>query len=145
MHRSIPALLFAFTVLSAALPSVSAQAGPLEPFLQKKTFPECHEVKVLGDIVERFNWAEEETWKRGIYMSDLDDVRARLLQDDVDRLVPRRYCRATATLTSGHHRTVFYLIEGGGGFSGNSFNVEFCVEGLDPWRVHDGSCRALRY
>ncbi len=140
MHRLIPALLLVTGFLSAP-----AQAGLLEPLLQKKTFPQCHETKVLGKIVERFNWAEEETWHRGIYMSDIDDVRPRLLLDSEHRLVPRRYCRATATLTSGHHRTVFYLIEAGGGFAGNSFNLEFCVEGLDRWRIHDGSCRALRY
>ncbi len=140
MLRLLPALLFIFGVFAS-----SAQAGPLELLLQKTTFPQCHETKVLGKIVERFNWAEEETWHRGIYMSDLADVRPRLVRDAEHRLVPRRYCRATATLTSGHHRTVFYLIEGGGGFAGNGFNLEFCVEGLDPWRVHNGSCRTLRY
>ncbi len=144
MTRSIAPML-ALILFVSGFVTLPAQAGLLEPLLQKKTFPQCHEVKVLGNIVERFNWAEEETWKRGIYMRDIDNVRPRLLRDHPDRLVPRRYCRATATLTNGHHRTVFYLIEGGGGFAGNSFNLEFCVEGLDPWRVHDGSCRALRY
>lgn len=145
MYRMISALLLAFGLLASGFVPLPAQAGPLELFLQKKTFPECHEIKVLGNIVERFNWAEEETWKRGVYMSDIDNVRPRLLRDSEHRQVPRRYCRATATLTNGHHRTVFYLIEGGGGFAGNGFNLEFCVEGLDRWRVHNGSCRTLRY
>ena len=121
-----------------------ASAGPLD-LLVKPSFPQCHDVKVLGKIVERFNWAEENTWKRGFFLQDIERIRERVVQNHPDRLIPRRYCRAHARLTNGRHPTLFYLIEGGQGFAGNSFNVEFCLNGYDRWNEYNGSCRTLNF
>lgn len=149
-------------VIAAVLASSStASAGLLDPLLQHRSFPQCHDTKVLGKIVERFNWAEDNTWHRGFYLMDIDRIRERTVLGHGygepthaegydappahERLIPRRYCRAHALLTNGRHPTLFYLIEGGQGFAGNGFNVEFCINGLDPWREYDGSCRVLRH
>lgn len=120
-------------------------AGVLGLVLQHKTFPECHDVKVLGSMIERFNWAEEKTWKRGIYLTDIERVRTRLEEGTSRYQIPRRYCRAHARLSNGRHPTMWYLIEGGQGFAGNGFHVRFCVNGFDRWNENDGSCRLLRY
>lgn len=58
--------------------------------------------------------------------------------------IARRYCRATARLSDGRDRTVWYLIEYGQGFAGIGDNVEFCVSGFDRWNVYDSNCRVLR-
>lgn len=58
--------------------------------------------------------------------------------------IERRYCAATALLSSGDNRPVWYLIEYGQGFAGIGDNVEFCVSGFDRWNVYDGACRVLR-
>ncbi len=128
-------------VLGAPAPT---SAGPLD-LLVSPSFPQCHDEKVLGKIVKRFNWAEDYNWKRGFYLKDIERVRERVVQDGEHRLIPRRYCRAHAQLTNGRHPTLYYLIEGGQGFAGNSFNVEFCLGGYDRWNEYDGSCRVLRY
>jgi len=40
---------------------------------------------------------------------------------------------------------LYYMVEFGQGFTGiGGFNVEFCVEGFDKWRIQDGNCRAVR-
>lgn len=148
-------------LLAVACGTATSRAGLLEPLLRHRSFPQCHDVKVLGMIIERFNWAEENTWHRGFYLADIERIRESSVRGDGfgnksalegydaqpadERLIPRRYCRGHARLTNGRHPTVFYLIEGGQGFAGNSFNVEFCVNGLDPWREYDGSCRVLRH
>ncbi|MEL6505355.1 MAG: hypothetical protein AAFO61_01615 [Pseudomonadota bacterium] len=137
--------LFLTCLLLAFAAASPAKAALLDSVLQHKTFPLCHDKKVLGSIVERFNWAEKNTWHRGFTMSDVTRVRERLVRDNPEFLIPRRYCRAHSHLTNGTHPTVFYMIEGGQGFAGNGFHVVFCVGGLDPWRENNGSCRLLRY
>lgn len=56
----------------------------------------------------------------------------------------RRYCRARAHFSDNRHRTLYYFIEESTGFVGVKWNVEFCVIGMDPWRVYDGRCRVAR-
>ena len=138
------------TVIFAALSHAqlfcgAASAALLDPHIQTTSFPQCHDIEVLGMIVERFNRAEENTWHRGFYLKDIERVRQRIVQGTHVSQIPRRYCRAHARLTNGRHPTLFYLIEGGQGFAGNKFNVEFCLGGLDRWNEYDGSCRAFRY
>ncbi len=123
--------------------SAPALAGIIDPHIISKSFPDCHDERVLTKIIKRFNWAEDNTFQRGFYLDFIERTRERVVQSSTQ--IPRRYCRGHARLTNGRHPTVFYLIEGGQGFAGNSFNVEFCLNGLDPMREHDGSCRVLRY
>ena len=134
----------AFLLLASILVTPVVVAGPLD-LLVRPTFPQCQDIKVLGKIVERFNWAEKNTWNRGFFLQDIERVRERVVQNNSQSLIPRRYCRAHARLTNGRHPVLFFLIEGGQGFAGNSFNVEFCLNGYDRWNEYDGSCRALNY
>ena len=122
-----------------------AQAGLLEPHLNLKTFPQCHDEKVVKRIIRRFNWAEKHTWQRGFGLDQVTNIRESSLNEYGISPIPRRYCRGHAHLSNGRHPTVFFLIEGGQGFAGNGFRVEYCVNGLDPWREFDGSCRVLRH
>lgn len=147
MVTKIKAVILAISLALASVVPIAgtAQAAVLDQFLQHKTFPECHDVKVLGSMIERFNWAEEKTWHRGIYLTDIQRVETRLEEGTNRYQIPRRYCRGHARLSNGRHPTVWYLIEGGQGFAGNKFHVRFCVNGFDRWNENDGSCRLLRY
>lgn len=138
-------LAAAMAVSALVLPSVPASAALLDLVIQHKTFPECHDDKVLKTIIKRFNYAERKTWNRGFTLDEIERTRESLGQSTYESPIPRRYCRGHALLSNGRHPTVFYLIEGGQGFAGNSFNVEFCISGLDEWNDYDGSCRAIRY
>ncbi|MCC6203971.1 MAG: hypothetical protein IT533_03200 [Hyphomicrobiales bacterium] len=60
-----------------------------------------------------------------------------------DHPIARRYCGATALLSDGRKKDVWYLIEDGMGLAGIGQNVEFCVAGFDRWMVYNGRCRVL--
>jgi len=61
-----------------------------------------------------------------------------------ERPIAKRYCGATASLSDGNRREVWYLIEDRMGFVGVGDGVEFCVSGFDRWHVYNGHCRVLR-
>jgi hypothetical protein len=58
--------------------------------------------------------------------------------------IARRYCGATAEMSDGRMREVWYLIEDRMGFVGVGDGVEWCVSGFDRWKVYNGHCRVLR-
>lgn len=59
--------------------------------------------------------------------------------------ITRHYCNATAVMNDGSRHSAWYVVEDGQGFAGVAgMNVEFCVDGFDKWRIHDGKCRAIR-
>lgn len=63
---------------------------------------------------------------------------------DATHRVERRYCQAKVITTDGARRQLWYLIENGWGYAGVGSSVEFCVSGLDPWRVYGAACKSLR-
>jgi len=135
------------TLLLGLAVSSPAQADILGKLVKPhlESFPQCDDPKVVADIIERFNWAEENTWQRGFGLEDVVETRERVVVDTGQSAIPRRYCRGHAQLSNGRHPTVLYLIEGGQGFAGTGHKVEFCINGLDPWRSYDGSCRVINF
>jgi hypothetical protein len=104
----------------------------------------CTSPSVLGRIMERFAWAERSTWHRGFVMASIDNPRPSGHPFTEPGLIQRDYCMADSLLTNGEMRTVYYAIEYGVGFASIGHYVDFCVLGLDPWRVHDGGCRTVQ-
>lgn len=107
-------------------------------------FPACTNEKVLEKITKRFNKAEEDTWNRGFYLESISRPHGHGQRGFEDSSINRHYCHAYANLSNGRTRKVHYLIEEGQGFAGFGWNVEFCVTGLDPWKIYDGYCRTVR-
>ena len=138
-------LLVSLTLLVAA---ASAQAADLP---QRIIIPgpiraedPCAEPVVLERIMDRFAWAESETWRRGFVMAFLGNARSGSHPYAEPGIIRRHYCVADSRMTDGSSRTVFYAIEFGQGFASVGNYVDFCVLGLDPWRVHDEACRTVR-
>lgn len=104
----------------------------------------CDAGHVLSHISRRFAWAERRTWQRGFVMERLENPRPNVHPYAEPGLVRRDYCVAEAVMTNGAVHTVYYAVEHGLGFAGIGRDVDFCVHGLDPWRVHDASCRTVR-
>ena len=104
----------------------------------------CASPKVLYEIVERFASAERRTWHRGFVMATIQNPRKSGHPYAEPGLIRRDYCMADSWLTNGEIRTVYYTIEYGVGFASIGHYVDFCVLGLDPWRVHDGACRTVQ-
>jgi hypothetical protein len=106
----------------------------------------CGNPKVLGRISARFDHQVRNVpHLPQVAIADFLNVREnRYLPQREDRPIERRYCQAVATLSNGHSRDVWYLIERPMGFAGIGSNVEFCVSGFDRWNVYGGRCRVLR-
>lgn len=104
----------------------------------------CADAHVHGRIVERFAWAERNTWHRGVVMASLQNSRPGDHPFFEPGLIKRNYCVADGYLSDGSVRPVYYAIEYGVGFASLGNYVDFCVLGLDPWHVYDEACRTVR-
>ncbi|MCC5778015.1 hypothetical protein H7H48_03060 [Nitratireductor sp. B36] len=106
----------------------------------------CADARVHSTIQKRFRY--QVTHVPNLPNVDIVDFygsyQTRYSPSSYDSPIERRYCRATARLSDGRDRTIWYLIEYGQGFAGLGNNVEFCVSGFDRWNVYDGHCRVLR-
>ncbi|GAA5540391.1 MULTISPECIES: phage portal protein [Brucella] len=142
------AALFAASVLPvtfAALPANAADYLQSAPAVVDNTV--CNQQSVLRSVVSRFGYQVRhvpELPQVGISaMSDVQLTRYEPKTNPAE--IERTYCKATAVLSDGQYRSVWYLVEEGQGFASVGRNVEFCVEGFDRWYVYDApSCRVLR-
>ncbi|WP_161141185.1 hypothetical protein [Propylenella binzhouense] len=138
--------LLAAAALSAPLPALAADlAVAVAPAPAAIAAPSpCADAKVAGTIMDRFAWAEQATWHRGYVISRLDYPRERPDAYRAFRTIPTQFCEATALMTDGTTRTVYYTIEIQQGLASIGRGVDYCVLGLDPWHVHDAACRTVR-
>jgi hypothetical protein len=138
-------LFLAFVLALGCTPAETADLpGPISirPPIQPDN--PCADANVLARIAERFAWAERNTWHRGFVMASLGNGRYSGHPFFEPGLVRSDYCVADSGVTDGSSRTVFYAIEYGVGFASIGNYVDFCVLGLDPWYVHDETCRTVR-
>ncbi|MEM7289785.1 MAG: hypothetical protein AAF412_05365 [Pseudomonadota bacterium] len=107
-------------------------------------FPACDSGKVLNKLIRRFNQTEKIYWShRGLSLSDIDVPHQHSENPFVDSPINRRYCHGDALFADGKKHRIHFLIEQGAGFAGFTWNVEYCIHGLDPWKYYDGRCRVL--
>ena len=106
----------------------------------------CAYPGVLSRIESKFRYQVTHVpHLRDVDILEFHSIRERRYLPKTERWpIERLYCSATATLSDGSHRSVWYLIEYGMGFASIGDKVEFCVSGFDRWHVYDGSCRVLR-
>jgi len=104
----------------------------------------CADARMLARITERFAWAERNTWQRGYQIAAIEGPRLRYAVFYGPSMIRHRHCRADALMTNGDRRTLFYRISAGMGLASIGNGIDFCLAGLDPWRVHGAACRSLR-
>lgn len=105
----------------------------------------CGNASVLGFITRRFDYKAASYLHADLAIAEIRDMgQSRFEPRDYTHLVEREYCRATAVMTDGERRQLWYLIERPWGFAGVGSNVEFCIGGLDPWHVYGAHCASLR-
>ncbi len=131
-------LVLALAVVGAAWAPLPAKAGGA-PGAEA-----CASERTLNRIINRFAWAERNTWHRGFRIAAIDAPRFRYNVFNGPTSIRHTHCAATAIMSNGKRRTVYYSISQGMGFASMGTGVDFCVTGLDPWRVHDGGCRTVR-
>lgn len=108
-------------------------------------FPACDAPQVLNYIQKRFVWTDRKLLKRGLAIDSIEQAHHNRSRSGREYWsVPRLYCHGTAHMNDGHKRQIWWLIEGGMGFAGLRDNLEFCISGLDPLKVHGAWCRSVR-
>jgi hypothetical protein len=127
-------------VLCGFLTSMSASAA-----LAHDVTKPCDNDRILKSIANRFHEQSIQVNHTKLSIAEFSKIHEhRSYEKSEFNPVARRYCGATATLSDGRNRTVWYLIESGAGLAGWGNGVEFCVSGFDRWNVYNASCRVLR-
>ncbi|TXR49039.1 hypothetical protein [Phyllobacterium endophyticum] len=134
--------------LGLALASAAAPARAADYIRQGAVYDDtCGQAHVLNRIVNKFSYQVHHVPNLPqVAIQEFSDVRLTRFEPSRDPdmdAVARHYCRATAHLSDGDQRPVWYLVEEGQGFVGIGNNVEFCVSGFDRWHVYNGNCRTL--
>ncbi len=134
----------ALALSSLAMPSVTYAADYLEP--SGNDFGVCANRHFLNRISSRFDHQVHNVPELpDVSILDFQNIHeTRYIPESDIWPIARRYCGATAILSDGQSREIWYLIESRMGYAGIGDNVEFCVAGFDRWYVYNGACRVLR-
>ena len=138
MKSLILAVTAAFSISFLSLASPASATG-------WKNFPACDAPQVFSHIKERFQWTDRYLLTLGLSIERIEKAhlnRARIGSEYWT--IPRLYCHGVAHMNDGTERPIWWLIEGGMGFAGLGDNLEFCISGLDPLKVHGAWCRSVR-
>ncbi|QIA24241.1 hypothetical protein [Mesorhizobium sp. AA22] len=145
-QSALAALIALCTPLGASLAvTQAAMAADLAVYTEEDSGV-CGEAWVLNKIISRFSYQVRHVPNLpDVEITDFQGIHQhRYLPANETWPIGRRYCGATVSLSDGHARTIWYLIEEGQGFASIGDNVEFCVAGFDRWMVYNGRCRVLR-
>lgn len=139
----------AVLTLGVAAVTVSAEAADVRRQTRLVGVGPCADEGVLASIRHRFAYGAARVEKRDLGIVQVDRIRETYATVDRPSPIPRRYCSAAVTLSDGSRSTLSWVVAGGAGFAAPGFayvpdEIEFCVAGHDPWRVHDGGCRTTR-
>lgn len=105
---------------------------------------QCGDPRILSRFQEHFNWADQNQWHSNLMITGFQGPRPQVGGYNNVSMIPHERCTADAMMTDGRIHRAYYVIEQGTGFASVGRGLDFCVDGLDPWRVHDGDCRTVR-
>lgn len=133
--------------LASGLPVQAADLQSTAPaYAPSPNYGPCGNAGTLNRVASGFSYQVR-------HVPNLPDVRiqdfasvyeARYLPRSEMQPIARRYCGATAILSDGSQKNVWFMIEEGQGLASMGNNVEFCVDGFDRWNVYNSACRVLR-
>jgi hypothetical protein len=148
LMNTIARVCAAFILSLSLLPVTTAPGLAADPVRGVHPYDPgvCGDGRILGRISSRFDHQVRNVPNLPLVgIASFYNIREnRHLPAMKDRPIDRLYCQATVSLTDGHSRDIWYLIEWPMGFAGIGGNVEFCVAGFDRWNVYGGRCRVLR-
>jgi hypothetical protein len=135
-----------------AVPAAAADLGvavvreaPAAGILGFSDLPLCDDPAVLGKIVDKQHWAEENTWQDGVRIAAIGDIRQRYGTTKFVSDIEHRHCQADADLGPGNRPDrLYYVISARQGFASIGWGVDFCMPRHDPYRVYDADCRVLK-
>lgn len=146
--------LFAIAVLGTMLSALPQAPAHAANWLEKNFWlsgprysgklPECDNTMALAEIASRFGSKEFRFWNSGLKIVNFDAVRETGNRPWNPDTIPRRFCSGRALLSDGVWRPVHYLIGEDFGMIGATWDVEWCVVGLDRNWANNPACRMMR-
>ena len=134
---------FTPVLIAAAVGYLAMQDGALAGGNREAS--DCGDPAILKTVAKRFHHQSHEVHHDRLTIDIFDDVHQHRYYPAKElRPIARRYCGATAVLSDGRRKTLWYFIETHAGFAGWGDNVEFCVSGFDKWNVYNAYCRVAR-
>jgi hypothetical protein len=158
--RSTIVLLAAVLAGPALANSPRIAAESLErPYPYDAQVAACADPAVLSFIQGRFDHREARYWNSPLRVVGFDHIRETHFRPNGHDLIPRRYCTGRVLLSDNSKARLDYHVLEDQGFSGwhgslflglvrfptpGSFNVEWCISGLDRHRTYAPDCRMAR-
>jgi NADH:ubiquinone oxidoreductase subunit len=164
MRRSVPAALVLqacalFACAGAAFANSPRIRAEERVYAYDAQVAACDDAGVIGRIQRKFGFREAAFWSSDLQISGVDHIRETAFRPNGHDLIPRRYCQARVTTSDGRRRSLYYnIVEDAGvtGWHGSlvlglirfptpaSYNVEWCIDGLDRHRTYAQNCRMAR-
>jgi hypothetical protein len=95
-------------------------------------------------IQRRFGTKEGKFWNSDLKIVGFERIEEVSWQPWAPGTIPRRFCRASALISDGVRRPMYYSITEDTGMIGVSYGVEFCVVGLDQEWAYQPACKMAR-
>ena len=144
--REIGKTLLCVGVVLASTPIWARDAVPAG--YQESAFnthlPECYSPSVLNKISTRFGHKERTFWNSGLTIQYFEKIKEVAWRPWGRDFIPRRFCSGVAITSDGKKRRVDYSIREGLGFLSVTWNVQWCVTGVDRNLAYGSACRAAR-
>lgn len=86
------------------------------------------------------------TGKKLFLLDVINPVETHSRERDETHTVARKWCHAKARMSDRKVRDMWYILEKPWGFAGAPIlsGVEFCIAGLDPWKIYGKDCSTIR-
>lgn len=105
--------------------------------------PACEDPAVIGELTSRFNSREAAFWGP-LQITTYDLIRETAFRPWGADFIPRRFCSGRVLLNDGIFRRVDYSVRENLGLFGMTWNLDWCVLGLDRQRTHAPGCQMAR-
>jgi len=149
MRHRLAALLASALSLSAVLPAVAADyyeaSRQPAPIVANALVPSCEDPRVVAQVEDQFEYGAPRMIPADLAIVEFSNLMEKAYHPlGGHKEVERRYCQGTVLVSTGEHRTVYYVVEYPMGYAGISWRAEGCVLGLDKWKIYGANCESLR-
>ncbi|MDB5591234.1 hypothetical protein [Enterovirga sp.] len=143
MRRTLVLLATAILGASAA---AAYEVVPAEkrviPYVAE--LPLCGDPSVLAEISTRFAEKEAQFWNSALTIVEYSRIKPLAWRPWGLDTIPRRFCTATALVSSGRRHRIDYSVREDLNFISAGWGVEWCVTGLDRNLAYAPACRMAR-
>lgn len=140
--------LGAALTVAAATPVKAASWLELNFYLSGPRYdavlPPCDAPTALSTIQSRFSTKEGRFWNSNLALLEFDHVREVAWRPWAEAAIPRRFCSARVLVSDGRWRPVYYSIIEGAGMIGATWDVQWCVVGIDRNWAYNPRCKMAR-